>query len=204
MSVFEIENEQLELTFALFVAIHPTTTLPKLVNETGFETLHDCDWIPNESMAAATTKVAVAERLAPSVGDTVKLFGHTIVGGNAASTSKVRSPFTILVVPIATDIENCWVTCKGKIENAKVKPPSLVISGEEVDVDDTEKSVKEAVVLATASETVIVQLIAAWTRAGLMFKQLNDEVEATGTPNTDKEIIPPEMGAPPTRADIKN
>jgi hypothetical protein len=37
-----------------------------------------------------------------------------------------------------------------------------------------------------------------------MFKQVNDEVDADGTPNTVNEIIPPDMGAPPTRADIKN
>ncbi len=49
-------------------------------------------------MAAATIKVAVALVVCPLVGDTVELFGHISVGGNASRTGNNCDPEAIMPV----------------------------------------------------------------------------------------------------------
>ncbi len=51
-------------------------------------------------MAAATTNVAVALVDCPLVGDTVELFGHISVGGNASRTGNIFDPEAIMPVVV--------------------------------------------------------------------------------------------------------
>lgn len=96
-SALVTEKEQLDILLALFVAVHPTYTVSRLLKLIGLVTLHDWLRIPELAATLLTLYETDVDADMPLVGDVTMLDGQVIVGAGPSAT--VNGKLHVLTFP---------------------------------------------------------------------------------------------------------
>ena len=96
VSALVTENEQLDILLALFVAVHPTYTVSRLLKLIGLVTLHDWLRIPKISDAVGNVNEMEFDNEAPLEDDEILLTGQLMTGLRASRTANTSKPLFIV------------------------------------------------------------------------------------------------------------